>query len=161
MFCSIQAFSWLHKAHPHYGGQARCLLKTNQFKCVCAQSCLTFCDPIDCSPPDCCAHGLFHARILERVAISRTQGLNRSLSHRLHRQVDSLPLVPPGKPNLNDSLNQNYPCRNVQKMLDQVPAYHGPATWTHKINCRGQALLFGYFLWSCFRRKNLQFLHIS
>ena len=29
-----------------------------------------------------------------------TQGLNLRLSHLLHRQADSLPLVPPGKPAL-------------------------------------------------------------
>ena len=104
---------WIRLTHI-MEGKLGALLKTNQLKCVCAQSCLTFCDPIDCSPPDCSVHGIFHARILEWVAISRTQGLNRSLLHLLHWQVDSLPLVPPGKPNLNDSLNQKYPCRNVQ-----------------------------------------------
>ena len=32
-------------------------------------SCLTFA-PLDCSPPGYSVHGIFHARILERVAIS-------------------------------------------------------------------------------------------
>ena len=36
---------------------------------VCAQSCLTLCDPMDCSPPGSSAHGIFQARILEWVAI--------------------------------------------------------------------------------------------
>ena len=35
-----------------------------------AQSCLTLCDPIDCSPPDSSVHGILQARILEWVAIS-------------------------------------------------------------------------------------------
>ena len=35
-----------------------------------AQSCLTLCDPRDCSPPGSSVHGIFQARILERVAIS-------------------------------------------------------------------------------------------
>ena len=26
--------------------------------CVCAQLCLTFCDPMDCSPPDSSVHGI-------------------------------------------------------------------------------------------------------
>ena len=35
-----------------------------------AQSCLTLCNPMDCSPPDSSAHGILQARILEWVAIS-------------------------------------------------------------------------------------------
>ena len=36
--------------------------------CVCAQSlqsCLTLCDPVDCSPPGSSVHGILQARILE------------------------------------------------------------------------------------------------
>ena len=33
------------------------------------QSCLTLCDPVDCSPPGSAVHGIFQARILELVAI--------------------------------------------------------------------------------------------
>ena len=36
--------------------------------CVRAQSCLTLCDPMDCSPPGSSVHGIFQARILEWVA---------------------------------------------------------------------------------------------
>ena len=48
--------------------------------CVCmharsaAQSCLTLCDPMDCSPPGSSVHGIFQARILEWVAISSSTG---------------------------------------------------------------------------------------
>ena len=35
-----------------------------------AQLCLTFCDPMDYSPPGSSVHGLSQARILEGVAIS-------------------------------------------------------------------------------------------
>ena len=38
------------------------------------QSCLTFCDPVDCSPPDSSVHGILQARILEWVAISFSRG---------------------------------------------------------------------------------------
>ena len=54
-----------------------------------AQSCLTLCDPMDCSPPGSCIHGILHARILEWVAISfsrgifLTQGSNLCLLHLL------------------------------------------------------------------------------
>ena len=34
------------------------------------QSCLTCCDPMDCSPPASSVHGIIQARILERVAVS-------------------------------------------------------------------------------------------
>ena len=35
-----------------------------------AQSCLTLCDPMDCSPPGSSVYEIFQARILEWVAIS-------------------------------------------------------------------------------------------
>ena len=35
-----------------------------------AQSCLTLCDPMDCSPPGSSIHGIFQARVLERRAIA-------------------------------------------------------------------------------------------
>ena len=37
--------------------------------CVCAQSCLTLCNPNDCSPSGSSVHGIFQARILEWLAI--------------------------------------------------------------------------------------------
>ena len=36
------------------------------------QSCLTLCDPVDCSPPGSSVHGILQARILQWVAISGT-----------------------------------------------------------------------------------------
>ena len=38
------------------------------------QSCLTLCDPMDCSPSGSSVHGLLQARILEWVAISFSRG---------------------------------------------------------------------------------------
>ena len=38
------------------------------------QSCPTLCDPVDCSPPGSCAHGILQARILEWVAIFFSRG---------------------------------------------------------------------------------------
>ena len=35
-----------------------------------AQSCLTLCNPMDCSPPGSFVHGILQARLLEWVAIS-------------------------------------------------------------------------------------------
>ena len=43
----------------------------NNYVCVlCAQSCLTLCDPVDYSPPGSSVHGISQARKLEWVAIS-------------------------------------------------------------------------------------------
>ena len=39
-----------------------------------AQSCLTLCDPMDCSPPGSSIHGILQARVLESVAISFSMG---------------------------------------------------------------------------------------
>ena len=38
------------------------------------QSCLTLCNPMDCSPPGSSVHEIFQARILEWVAISFSRG---------------------------------------------------------------------------------------
>ena len=67
---------------------------------------LTLCEPLDCSPPGSSIHGISHARILEWVAISSsrgiflTQGSNSHILCVLHWQAGSLPLAPPGKPDL-------------------------------------------------------------
>ena len=42
---------------------------------MCAQSCLTLCDPKACSPPGPSVHGISQARILEWVAISYSGNL--------------------------------------------------------------------------------------
>ena len=34
-----------------------------------AQSCLTLCDPLDCSPPGSSTHGIFQVRVLEWDAV--------------------------------------------------------------------------------------------
>ena len=39
------------------------------------QSCLTLCDPVDCSPPGSSVHGILQARIQEWVAISFSSGI--------------------------------------------------------------------------------------
>ena len=52
-----------------------------------AQSCLTLCDPMDCSLPGSSVHGIFQAIVLEWIAISfsrgifPTQGWNPGLPH--------------------------------------------------------------------------------
>ena len=41
------------------------------------QSCLTLCNPIDCSPPGSSVRGVFQASILEWVAIPFSRGLSQ------------------------------------------------------------------------------------
>ena len=52
--------------------------------CVCAhslQSWPTLCDPVDCSPPGSCVHGLLQARILEWVAMPSSRGSSWPRDH--------------------------------------------------------------------------------
>ena len=70
----IPSISW-DKVHRHTVFSISC---DNMIVCVCVcactQLCLTFCDPMDCSPPGSFVHGIFLARILECVAISYPRG---------------------------------------------------------------------------------------
>ena len=52
--------------------------------CLVAQSCLTLCDPVDCSPWGFSVHGIFQARILEWVAISSSRGIFLNQGLKLH-----------------------------------------------------------------------------
>ena len=79
------------------------------------QSCLTLCDPMNCSRSGSSVYGILQARIREWVAMlsfrgswshrnwrdwshNLTQGLKPHLLCLLHWRVGSLPLAPPGKP---------------------------------------------------------------
>ena len=41
-----------------------------------AKSCLTLCNPVDCSPPGSSVHGISLVRILEWVATSSSRGFS-------------------------------------------------------------------------------------
>ena len=69
-------------------------------KVIVAQSCLTFCNPMDCSPPRSSVHGILQARIPDSGLPFPSSGRLPDLgiepgSHAL--QADSLPSEPPGK----------------------------------------------------------------
>ena len=71
--------------------------------CMPAKSCLSLCDPKDCSSPGSFVHGILQARILEWVAMPSSgdfpnPGIQPCLLHLLHWQVVSLTLVWPEKP---------------------------------------------------------------
>ena len=58
--------------------------------CVCAkslQSCLTLCDPMDCSLPGSSVHGILQARILDWVAMPSSGDLP-------HPEIEPVSLIP-------------------------------------------------------------------
>ena len=67
------------------------------------QSCLTFCNAMDCSLPGSSVHEIFPGKnngvgchaLLQGIFL--TEGSNLNLLHLLHWQAGSLPLTPPGK----------------------------------------------------------------
>ena len=65
-----------------------------------AQSCLTLCNPMDCSPPGSSVHEIFQARILEWVAVPSPGDLpNPGIKPGSPAlQADYLPTEPQGKP---------------------------------------------------------------
>ena len=73
-----------------------------EMKVLVTQSCLTLCDPTDCSLPGSPVHTILQARILECVATSFSRGSSFSRIKPVFPilQADSWPSEPPGKPNL-------------------------------------------------------------
>ena len=73
--------------HGHGHGHGHVFISTNAilmvpdikkiYARVRAQSCLTLCDPMDCSPPGSSVYGILQARILEWVAIASSRGSSR------------------------------------------------------------------------------------
>ena len=65
-----------------------------------AQSCLTLCNPMDCSTPGFSVYGILQARILEWVAVLFSRGSSQSRDIEPGSpalQADSLPSEPPEK----------------------------------------------------------------
>ena len=77
--------------------------------CLVPQSCPTLCDSMDCSPPGSSVHGDSPGKnngvgchtLLQ--GIFPTQVSNLHLLCLLYWRVGSLPLVPPGKPNISNT----------------------------------------------------------
>ena len=70
--CGLTAWSKKRRKKKKEEGNLKTDLLYLRDMCVCsvAQSCLTLCDPTDCSLPGSSLHGIFQARILECIAIS-------------------------------------------------------------------------------------------
>ena len=58
---------------PH-SSLSQCVAPWLTFESEVAQSCLTLCDPMDCSLPGSSLHGIPQARVLEWVVISFSRG---------------------------------------------------------------------------------------
>ena len=73
-------------------------------KVLVTQSCPILFDPMDCSLPGSCIHGLLQARILEWVAMpfSRASSQLGMKAGSPALQTDSLPSQPRGKPNAEE-----------------------------------------------------------
>ena len=92
--------------------------------CLCAQSCLTLCNPVDCSPPGSSVHGISQARILEWVAISSSRG---SSQPRTQTHVFCLSCIagrfftikPSGKPQLHLKY-WHFQCLYVQQKVNKT-----------------------------------------
>ena len=71
----------------------------NNVLCLVAQSCLTLCDPMDCSLPDSSVHGDSPGKNTEWVTMPSFRDLsNPGIEPRSPElQVDSLPSAPPPK----------------------------------------------------------------
>ena len=73
-------------------------------KVLISQSCLSLCDPMDCSPPGSSVHGISQARTLQWVAIPFSVGSSPPRDQTWVSckspalQVASLSSEPPGKP---------------------------------------------------------------
>ena len=80
-------------------------IEAGNVSCMCvAQSCLTLCDPMDCSLPGSSVHGTLQARMMEWVAFpspgDRPDPGIEPGSPAL--EADALTSEPPGKPKILD-----------------------------------------------------------
>ena len=76
-----------------------CSLDSSEGCVLFPQLCLALCDPMDCSPPGSCVHGILQARIPERTLIPFPGDLFHPgiVPGSPALQADSLPSEPPGQ----------------------------------------------------------------
>ena len=80
-------------------------LKKVKMKVLVTQSCLTLCNPLDCSPTGSSVHGILQAWILEWVVIPFSRGFSqpRQWTQSPALQADSSQSEPARKPRINYS----------------------------------------------------------
>ena len=107
-------------------------LNPNAFlSCSITKSCLTLCDPMDCSPLGFSVHGLLQARILETIAMPSSRGSSPPRDRTcasyvyVHWQVGSLPLGPPGTVQIHREVSYKYVFGWRQIMFTYILSWQG------------------------------------
>ena len=97
LYVSISLYLHL-SIFPSYEDPSHCI--SRYCCCLVTKSCLTLCNPIDCSPPGSSVHGVSQARILEWVSIFFYRGSSwpRDWTHVSCLAGRFLTTEPPGKP---------------------------------------------------------------
>ena len=95
-------------------------------------SCLTLCDPMNCSSPGSSGHGILQARILELVAISSSRG---SSQPRNQNSVDSLSPKQSGKPILQRivGIKRDHMCASALQFVQMWTIQS--SLWLRVLNC--------------------------
>ena len=114
------------------------------------------CDPTDCSPPGSSVHGIFQARILERVAISLFRGSFLSRDWKCISIVSCtgfFTTVPPGSSWwINGNLLYYSLFFKVFKnIIKGVDTFHN--SHFHIMCCFEQPVPLKYFKWICIKYK--------
>ena len=130
-----------------------------ELKMLVTQSCLTLCDPVDCSPPGSSVHGILQARTLQWAAISFSRGVFPTTEFKAAAsEAGSSPPEPPGKPRPDpyDSLSfllwgllhvdEMFFChkQNHMQSLETIPADGLMVSYL----CGGLLAYFGGFLFT-------------
>ena len=111
-----------------------------------AQSCLTLCDPMDCSLPDSSVHGILQGRILEWVAISFSRGSSRSRDWTWVSRIAGRRFNLWATRNLRICINVYYVCAYVYYILYvcggyryiKHPLVNWPGDWISGLCCQEQ-----------------------
>ena len=116
----------------------------------CALSPVWLCGLMDCGPPGFSLHGILQARLLEWVAIFSSGGSSQPRNwtliscNILHRQVNSLPPAPPGKPQNLSWSEVKWSCSVMSDSCDPM-------------DCS----LPGFFIHGIFQARVLEWVSIS
>ena len=135
--------------------------------CSVAQSCPTFCDPMDCSPPGSSVYGIFQARILEWAAISFSRGSSWPRDRTLitciagrffTAEPQGKPLVPSPnlllphniwttEPSTNQHQRENTNKIVTQKNINVLALMHVHGGWLLLLRCCSTKALTFFILW--------------